>query len=371
MKLIDGLILRSFYKAWCICFFSLVSLYIVIDLFNRLDDLASAGDGTALTLLSLIGQHYGHQLVLIFDRLCGTIVMLAATFTVTWMQRTNEILPLLAAGVPMRRILRPVFIGTVSMVLLSVANREFLMPHIAEQLQNPPSDPRGEKVRQAGSAYEPNGILISATLGEKKGMLTTGFSCTAPEKLAGSLVHITAGEARYVPRGPKQPSGGWLLTEATPGDLPHWSNPVIEVLEPGKPGMGKYFLHTERVDFEMLTRSRNWYQFASVFELFSELQKPDAARLSSLAIQMHLRFTLPLLTVIMVMMGLAVLLRDQNRNMFLNAGLCLILAGAFLGACHLSRHVGEQEYLSPALAAWLPVLGFGPASLAMFDAMHT
>jgi lipopolysaccharide export system permease protein len=368
MKLIDGLILRGFYKAWCICFFSLVSLYVVVDLFNRLDDLVSAGDGTALTLVSIIGRFYGYQLVLIFDRLCGIIVMLAAMFTVAWMQRANELLPLLSAGVPMRRVLQPIFIGTLSMVLLSVANRDLLMPRVADQLQNPPSDPRGEKIRMAGSAYEPNGILISASSCLKKGMVVRGFGCTVPEKIAGSLIQINAEEARYIPRGPKQPSGGWLLTGATPKDLPPWRDPIIEVLDPG---VGKYFLPTEHVDFNTLMRTRNWYQFASALELLEELQKPESGRQAALAMQMHLRFTLPLLTIIMVMMGLAVLLRDQNRNVFLNAGICLILAGAFFGLCHLSRHLGEQEYLSPALAAWLPVLLFGPFALGLFDAIHT
>jgi lipopolysaccharide export system permease protein len=366
MKLIDGLILRSFYKAWCVCFFALVSLYILIDLFNRLDELVSAGDGSTPAFLSVLAYHYGHQLVLIFDRLSGTIVMQAAMFTLAWMQRNNELLPLLAAGVPMRRVLRPVFLGTLSMVLLGMANRELLMPRIADQLQNPASDPRGEKSRLASSAYEPNGILLAGYEATRDGLVIRGFRCTVPESIAGSLLHITAAEARYVPRGPKQPSGGWLLSGTTPRDLPRWKDPVIEVLDPGK-----FFLRTEQVDFDTLSRTRNWYQYASTLELLDELQKPDAARLAATAMQMHLHFTVPLFTGLMVLMGLSLLLRSQQRNVFLNAGICIVAAVLFLGVCQLSRYLGEQEYLSPALAAWLPVLIFGPAALAMFDAIHT
>jgi len=32
---------------------------------------------------------------------------------------------------------------------------------------------------------------------------------------------------------------------------------------------------------------------------------------------------------------------------------------------------GDSEVLPPALAAWAPVLGFGPLSLVLFDAVHT
>jgi lipopolysaccharide export system permease protein len=252
------------------------------------------------------------------------------------------------------------------MVLLSVANRELVMPRIAEDLQKPAADPHGLKSRVVSAAYEPNGILIAGQTASPSKMTVNGFSCTIPEKLAGSLVHIKARSARYVPPGPPQPSGGWLLTEATPADLPSWQNPVLEVLDPGK-----FFLRTERVDFETLLRTRNWHQFASTLELFDELQRPEATRLSALAVQLHLRFTLPVLTMIMVVMGLAVILRDQSRGVFLNAGLCVVLAGVFFGTCQLFRHLGEQEYLSPALAAWMPVFFYGPTSVAMFDAIHT
>ena len=43
----------------------------------------------------------------------------------------------------------------------------------------------------------------------------------------------------------------------------------------------------------------------------------------------------------------------------------------FFAAIFFCKHLGDDEYLSPALAAWLPVLVFGPLTLASFDAIHT
>ena len=45
MKLIDALLLKNFLKAWLVCFFSLVSLYIVIDLFTHLDSFVNRPGG--------------------------------------------------------------------------------------------------------------------------------------------------------------------------------------------------------------------------------------------------------------------------------------------------------------------------------------
>ena len=43
-----------------------------------------------------------------YDRLCGVIGMMAAIFTVTWMQKNNELLAMLAAGISTQRVIRPV-----------------------------------------------------------------------------------------------------------------------------------------------------------------------------------------------------------------------------------------------------------------------
>jgi lipopolysaccharide export system permease protein len=178
--------------------------------------------------------------------------------------------------------------------------------------------------------------------------------------------HIWAKEARYIPKSGGRYTGGWLLTETIPFDLPDWKEPFLEIIQESK-----FFLHTELVDFDYVTRNRTWYQFASTYELFHDMKSASSRRLAATAMQLHLRLTLPLLTFIMVLMGLAIILKDPGRNVFLNAGFCLVQAGLFYGSCYFCRYLGDYEYLTPALAAWLPVLAFGPIALAMLDAIHT
>jgi lipopolysaccharide export system permease protein len=84
-----------------------------------------------------------------------------------------------------------------------------------------------------------------------------------------------------------------------------------------------------------------------------------------------MRWTRPVLGVLLVLLGLSVILRDQNRNVFIGTGLCLGTCALFFAAIFACKHLGDNEYLAPALAAWLPVLIFGPVTLASFDAIHT
>src|SRR5262245_60860922 len=133
VKLIDRELIRGFFKAYVVCLTSLLSLYIVIDLFTNLDDFT----GTHTDLLQVlyrIGVSYLYRVAEIFDRLCEVIVLLAAMFTVTWMQRNNEQLPLLSAGISTHRIIMPVLFCACVMLTLAVANQEMLIPRIANQL---------------------------------------------------------------------------------------------------------------------------------------------------------------------------------------------------------------------------------------------
>jgi lipopolysaccharide export system permease protein len=187
-----------------------------------------------------------------------------------------------------------------------------------------------------------------------------------PDHVGGNIFHITAKEARYVPPGTQWPSGGWLMTQTTPAELPHSHVAALAVLD-----TGKFFLRTEQVDFDLLTRHRAWHQYASALEIYDEMHRSGASHLSLLAVQLHLRLTSPLLTLLLVAMGVSLALRDQCRNVYWNAGQCLFLAAAFYTCCYAAKHLGEQDYLAPGLAAWLPLLLFGPFAMVWWDAMHT
>jgi lipopolysaccharide export system permease protein len=368
MKLLDRVMIVSYVKAYVICLVSLLSLYVVIDLFTNLDDFAQESHNV-LVVLQAAGSYYGYRITQIFDRMCEAIVLMAATFTVAWMQRNNELLPLLSAGVPTRRVVRPVLVGTVLMLVLGVANQEMLMPRIAGELLKDRSDPQNKRSVQVTPAYDANGVHFDGVLAQRDVRVIKGLFCTIPDNLANGLVHLTAREARYLPPVEGDPvSGGFLLADTTSTSVEG---------QPSIPGLlekldtGRYFLRTKEVDFDTLTRDRNWSVFASTWQLRELLSKTEGRRLNAVAVQFHMRLTRPILGFLLVYLGLAVILRDQNRHVFISAGLCLVMCAVFFAAVFACKQLGDNDYVSPALAAWLPVLGFGPVAVTMYDAIHT
>ena len=365
MNLIDRMLTRSFVKAYIVCLVSLLSLYIVVDLFTNLEDFYENHD-TLGAVLKHIGTYYGFKVTQIFDRLCEAIVLMAAAFTVAWAQRSNELIPLLSGGVSIQRVVRPILIASGFMLILAIINQECVIPKIGTYLTNDRDDPDGSKELVVQGGYEPNGIHLEGRVGSRKELLVKEFYVVIPQNIAGSLINLSAEEARYRPPGPGKHTGGWLLTKTTPAELENWNNPVLESIDPGK-----YFLKTAEVDFDVITRARNWYNFASTARLRSELRKPDSARLASMAVLFHSRLVRPLLGFILVLSGVSLILKDQNRNIFISAGFCVGLCGIFFAVTFACKSLGDNEYLPPSLAAWAPILYFGPFSVAWFERMQT
>lgn len=196
ITLIDRQLMGNFFRAYGICLTSMLALYIVVDLFTNLDDFTGKGRGIKQVIFD-IGTFYSYRVLQIFDHLCEAILLLAAMFTVTWMQRCNEQVPLLAAGVSTGRIVAPVLFSSFALLSLSIINQEIFVPAVADKLVCQKDDPHGLGPMVVRGRYEPNGIHIEGEKASRTNHEVTNLRVTIPESLAGNLIHITARQAIF------------------------------------------------------------------------------------------------------------------------------------------------------------------------------
>ena len=74
---------------------------------------------------------------------------------------------------------------------------------------------------------------------------------------------------------------------------------------------------------------------------------------------------------LLVLLGVSVILWNPNRHIILSAGLCLVIGVGFYACVLGCKALGDADYISPPLAAWLPVMVYGPLAVVSFDAIHT
>lgn len=362
---LDRLVFFAYFRSYLIVWASLLSLYVVIDLFTNIDSFGKAGGGFRGVLEHIV-RYYGYQIVLYFDRMADAITLLAAMFTVAWMQRNNEVLPQLSAGIPTRRVIRPVLIGAMFTLALGPLNQELLIPEVADQLMTSKDDPSGAKAQAVMGAFDRDGVHIEGAAGFRRDRRVKYFYATIPETQKTGMVHLVAEDAVYIPPGDGPYTGGWLLTKTTPTSFEGNVPPSLTVLD-----HGRFFLKTEDVDFDVVCRGATWFLYAPTLKLQEMLSRSDPRRQSKVAVMFHMRLTRPLIGVLLVFFGLSVILWNPNRHIIISAGLCLMFCFWFYGFVLLCKFLGENNYVAPPLAAWLPVLLFGPITIASFDAIHT
>src|SRR5262249_39903149 len=215
---IDRLLIRAYLKAYLVCLTSLLGLYIVVDLFTNLDEFTSKHHSSS-GIVNHVGFYYGNHVALIFDRLCEAIVLLAGMFTIAWMQRNNELLPLLSAGVSTRRVVQPVLLSGFFMLTLATLNQELHIPHIARNLTNQKEDPYGDAPQPVQPMFEANGIHIHGNKALRKEHKIQEFYVTIPQGIFKNMLHLSAKEAVYIAQTGDPRSGGWLLLNTVPADI--------------------------------------------------------------------------------------------------------------------------------------------------------
>jgi lipopolysaccharide export system permease protein len=379
MTTLDRMFFANYVRNFVIVLVCLLSLYVVVDLFMNLNDFTK-GKNDPRDILSHVSGYYVAQIALIYDRLAELITLAAAVFTAAWMQRNNELLPQLSAGVPTRRVIRPILLGTVLTTLLAPLNTELYVPAVAEQLTVPRDEWKGKpsgQVREMGvkGGYDQNGDFIDGASARRPTDPTSpdgkygkvlGFEFTSAADRGVELLHLTAERADYIPPdavGEKH-VGGWRLYTAKP-DQPTSLPPNVTFLGPKQ-----YFVRTSELDFETVVRGRATYTYSTTPEVWEVLQRGTSPK-QAVAVTFHQRLVRPLNGLILAVFGLAVILKDQNRHVFISAGLCLVLAVAFSGLVYGAKYLGDMDIIPAAFAAWLPALVFGPLCFATFDAIHT
>ena len=364
IRIFDRYLIQIFIRAFLICFTSLVGLYIVIDAFSNLDEFSERAHGVT-SLLATMGGYYVYRVSLFFDQLAGVITTMSAMFTFSWIQRTNELMPLLTAGVPVRRIIAPVFIAAMAISGLTIVNQEMVIPRIASELLKRPDDDSVRNVK-ARYAHDPRGILFNGDECNRQQLkVVPAFITLQPvHGLVDSLLELRAREAEYVAPGMGDPSAGWILRDVTPAKF-QCSENVLQPLD-----AGNYFLHTT-ITFDHVLRKQTWFQYSSTRDLIDELRLAQNGPQAEMVVALHTRLTRPLAMITLLFLCLPFVLSGTDRRMVSLVGLSLLVSLAFHMFSQLCHRMGDAEFIGPPLAAWLPVLVFGTLAVGLNDLVKT
>jgi len=368
MRIIDGHILRQYVKVLVICFFSLTGLYIVVDAFGHLDELQMMAEREG-NWAALLCEYYGARSLAFFDRTSALMALLAATFAATSMQRSNELASLMAAGIPKIRVVAPLIVGAIVVSLLAAASRELLIPSFRDNLMRNSQDWHGEAKKDLQPRFDNRTDIVIAgrhTVAAEGRIIRPIFRL--PPEIAGFGTQLVAENAYFCEAGEGRPRGYCLEQVEEPENVSQIPSllvdgvPVIltsrdtDWLEPNQ-----CFVASD-ISFDQLAAGNAWRQFSSTPELIAGLHNPSMDFAPDVRVTVHARMVQPFLDVTLLFLGLPLVLSREQRNIFVAAGLTVLIVAVFFVVVIACHTLGKGCLLDPPLAAWCPLLIFAPAA---------
>jgi len=372
MLTIDRYLLRQFLWIFCIFFCSFTGLYIIADSVNNFDELAGYGEDNGGFLLTVI-SYYGCRSLAFYDQVAAVLVLITAMFTIAAFRRHNEMTALMAAGVRKSRIVRCIMVAGIVMCLLATINREVFIPSMIDHLSFNAQDLTDGAVRKVTPRYDnETRVFVMAEGARVREKILVKPTFHMP---AGSLERygrqISAASAEYRAASDRHPAGYLLQAVENAEELR--DKPTLrkgerlvlltphehDWLEPHQ-----CFMATG-VNIDRLTGGTHWRQYASVFQLIGSIQNASNDYGADVRTEIHSRIVRPFLDVTLLFLGLPLVLTRETRNMLLAVGNCVLLVVLFLVVVMGCEYLGGQLSISPALAAWLPMLIFMPIAAGM------
>jgi lipopolysaccharide export system permease protein len=365
-SVIDRYIVRSLLLNYLIALGVMMSLYVVLDLFVNMDEFTEHGYPFR-TVLGNIVDYYAPNLLLYFAQLSGVITLFACLAVLARMRRFNELTAVLASGVSLHRVAAPIIaFGLVTTGLL-VMDTEWWIPSVAHKLARDRDDVDGQR------AYE---VLFMPDRGNR--LLSAMQFHPTTRDMRHLLILArnedgTVGETWEADRAVWEPSappaaGRWRLergkrvrrVENRGGGLgPKESKEVIY------PRYYESNLSPEAIE---LRQAEGWIRFLSLSQL-RELQERGNADMQAIVQTRHARIAAPIVSVVLLLLGLPFFLDRSPANVIRDAGKCL----AVCGLCYVASFVAQsiRPETQSALPSWFPIFVFGTLAVVLLDRVRT
>jgi len=364
---LDRYILRSLLVNYLISLAIMLSLYVALDMFVNMDEFTEHGYRMSTVLLN-IADYYWPNLLLFFAQLSGVITLFACLSVIARMRKLNEMTAMLASGVSLFRLARPVLLFGLAMTGLLVIDTELLIPTIAHRLAREHDDVDGKRAYEVLFLHDRDNNLLSAgqflpTTSDLRRVLILTRDDT------GQITRtIEADQAVWEPPTSERPVGRWRLERG---------RMIARVVNP-QGGFGPredkqitypaYYESDLSPEAIQLRQAEGWVRFLSLARL-RELAQAEAQDRDAILRTRHARVAAPIVSIVLLLLGLPFFLDRSPASVLSDAGKCLVVCGL----CYVSTFVSQsiRTEAQSALIAWLPIFIFGTLSMVLLDRVKT
>jgi lipopolysaccharide export system permease protein len=344
MKIIDRYIIREFILPFIYCLVVFISLYVIVDLFSRLDNIFKH----QVEWLMLI-KYYTAFLPIIFVRTSPMAALLSTLYVLGNLNKYNEIVALKACGLNIWRLALPFFcLGLIiSVVTLLINDRiipqaNLISTTVKEEYLDKEKKQHQEKIIENIAIYSTYNRLIHVSKFFVQKNLLQEITILEQNQDERVTAKIQAKEGKWI-------NGNWVFFNCV---VYNFANETEEIEEPIFYKKMIIDIEEKPQDFLRRESSAELMNYRKLKGYIKRLSGSSANIVQKLLVQLHHKISFPFVNVVIMFLAIPFALSAQGTGKIASIGLCIFIAFFYYIIEALSLTLGKRGSISPFLSAW-------------------
>ncbi len=364
---LDKYILRSLIVNYTMALCVMISLYITLDMFVNMDEFTEHGYPLSVVVGNIF-SYYWPNVFLYFSQLSGAITLFSCMAALARMRRLNELTAILASGVSLFRVARPIILFGVCTTALLVVDNELCIPSVAHLLARDHDDVDGTRAYEVLFLKDREGALLSAgAFNPLTRELHRMLVLTRDD--GGKIVKtVEADRANWEPPTVTQPIGRWKLQRGRSVIRTHETGDTLRPRDSVREEPIKYYESDLSPEAVLTRQAEGWISYLSLSQLREQERAGVAARAPIMRAK-HNRVAAPLISLVLLLLGIPFFLDRSPANVLGDTGKCLLACGG----CYVTNFVMQslRPETETALMAWIPIFVFATVAMVLIDRIRT
>lgn len=365
IRLLDRYVSVIFVSATAVFTAAFTALFVTVDFASSLGKFLEL---RKVNIVTFVLWYYSVRIPLFLALLLPMVVLFAAIFTIIKLQRTNEVLPIAASGISLRRMTFPFLAAAILTGGLVAVLEEFVLPKLAPELARTEEIKSSREVSFGVADYVESGLIWGLAYDHVKQEMQQGVRVTLLDAARKPVVLAQAKRAAWDLRGRR-----WVAFEGiveyvneirdVPGQRPQ---PRIDPIPPdGWPVPAPFKIESLRTSASAGDR----YAFVPIREILREGRaRPDQPLWK---MRFHSRLAFPTSPIVLMLVGLPSVVAAHSKSFVRGLTICTFQIAAYYVAYFVLLFLGNHGALPPPFAAWAAPAAFGAFGLFAYSRMKT
>ncbi|MDP8216110.1 MAG: LptF/LptG family permease [Candidatus Kaelpia imicola] len=340
MRKIEQYILQKILAPFVFCFVLISLIYIVVDLSTNLEHIMKNQ-----IQIDMVVFYYLYSLPRIILEITPICLLVAAIYSLTKMNRANEITAMRAAGISFFTILKPYFTTAVILVVLMFLNQEKIIPHSYKKLKEIGYILEGKKkqvLHKNITFYAEGNRIIFAKEFYSDDKLLNGVVILEQDLDKRVLYKITAESAHYR-------DGNWSLYNTTIFKLNPKGTGVEEAITLTRKD---YDLKEKPEELLMTDLGITYQSFKSLLKKIFIFKGVSREIIKRLSVELYHKLSFPFTNIILLLFGLFVGLNSKQASLLKGLGIALFVGFIYYSLDAFAYSLGKIGLLPPPIAGF-------------------